>query len=348
MADALLSPEVGGAMWVATGAALVYCAKKVKKEISDKKIPLMGVLGAFIFAAQMINFTIPGTGSSGHLGGGMILAILLGPHAAFLVMASVLLVQALFFADGGLLAYGANVFNLGVFPAFIALPLIYKKIAGNGRNTVKIFTASIISVIVALELGAFAVVLETVASGRSELPFGTFIAAMLPIHLGIALVEGVVTALVVNFIWKAEPDIFAVSEKTAAPSMKKVIIGLVIVSVVTGGLVSWFASVNPDGLEWSMAKVSGKEELDSPGGGIHSVLNSLQEKLAFLPDYTFKSPEAEPAEKTEPAAEQTEGETWPAVDAGTTVSGIVGGGIVLLLAALIGFALKKRGKAECQ
>ena len=91
----------------------------------------MGVLGAFIFAAQMINFTIPATGSSGHLGGGMILSILLGPYAAFLVMASVLVVQALFFGDGGLLALGCNIFNLGFWPCFIVYPLIYKKIAGD-------------------------------------------------------------------------------------------------------------------------------------------------------------------------------------------------------------------------
>jgi cobalt/nickel transport system permease protein len=120
MADALISPAVGGGMWAATGALLAYSARKVTQEIDDRKVPLMGVLGAFVFAAQMINFTIPGTGSSGHLGGGMILTVLLGPYAAFLVTASVLTVQALFFADGGLLALGCNIFNLGFFPAFIA------------------------------------------------------------------------------------------------------------------------------------------------------------------------------------------------------------------------------------
>ncbi|MHB8941892.1 MAG: energy-coupling factor ABC transporter permease, partial [Desulfobacteria bacterium] len=102
MADALLSPAVGGTFWAGTIGAIAYASKKLKAHLDDRKIPLMGVLGAFIFASQMINFTIPGTGSSGHLGGGMILAVLLGPYAAFLVMASVLTVQALFFADGGL------------------------------------------------------------------------------------------------------------------------------------------------------------------------------------------------------------------------------------------------------
>ena len=130
MADALLSPAVGGTLWAASSGTIAYCSAKVRKELDDRKVPLMGVLGAFLFAAQMINFSIPGTGSSGHLGGGLLLTILLGPHAAFLTLASVLIVQALFFADGGLLALGCNIFNLGFFPAFVAYPYIYKKIAG--------------------------------------------------------------------------------------------------------------------------------------------------------------------------------------------------------------------------
>ena len=130
MADALISPAVGGTMWAASAGLIAYCSKKVRDDVDDIKIPLMGVAGAFIFAAQMINFTIPGTGSSGHLGGAMILAVLLGPYAAFLTMASILTVQALFFADGGLLALGCNIFNLGFFPCFIAYPFIYKLIVG--------------------------------------------------------------------------------------------------------------------------------------------------------------------------------------------------------------------------
>ncbi len=132
MADALLSPAVGATFWAGTLGTIAYCSKKLKENMDEKLIPLMGVLGAFIFAAQMINFTIPGTGSSGHLGGGMILAIILGPYAAFIVMASVLTVQALFFADGGLLALGCNIWNLGIYPCFIAYPLIYKPLVKAG------------------------------------------------------------------------------------------------------------------------------------------------------------------------------------------------------------------------
>ena len=124
MADALISPAGGGAMWAAGGAVVVYSARKVRSELDESKIPLMGVAGAFVFAAQMLNFAIPGTGSSGHLGGALLLAILLGPEAAFLVMASILAVQALFFADGGLLALGCNMINMGFFSAFVADPLV--------------------------------------------------------------------------------------------------------------------------------------------------------------------------------------------------------------------------------
>src|SRR5690242_7024526 len=100
MADALISPVVGGTMLAATAGVAAYSIKKIQNDMDEKKIPLMGVMGAFVFTAQMINFTIPGTGSSGHIGGGMLLSILLGPYAGFLTIASILLIQALFFGDG--------------------------------------------------------------------------------------------------------------------------------------------------------------------------------------------------------------------------------------------------------
>src|SRR5512139_1766310 len=147
LADALLSPAVGGTVWAAAAGLTAYSAKKLRKDLDEHKVPLMGVLGAFIFAAQMINFTIPATGSSGHLGGGMILAILLGPYAAFLTMASVLTVHALFFADGGLLALGCNIWNLGFFPCFLACPLIYKPLVANSKSPRRILAASLLSVV---------------------------------------------------------------------------------------------------------------------------------------------------------------------------------------------------------
>lgn len=363
MADALISPAVGGTMWAVTAGLIGYCSKKVKNEMDDQKIPLMGVLGAFIFAAQMINFTIPVTGSSGHLGGGMILAILLGPHIAFLTMASVLTVQALFFADGGLLALGCNIFNLGFFPCFIAYPLIYKKIVKDNPTQQHIMVGSLIAAIIGLQLGAFSVVLETVASGISELPFGTFLVLMQPIHLAIGVVEGVTTAAVVLFIWKARPEILnaaASSASIGSLSIRNVLAGLIVTTIVTGGALSWFASSNPDGLEWAMFKTAGVEELEAPDG-LHASLSKVQEKTAFLPDYGFKSNESETGENAEnmlnvsegatTGAETTASETattehetssWPAVDSGTSVSGLVGGILTLTLAVGIGFILRRK------
>ena len=337
MADALLSPVVGATMWAGSMAAIGYSSKKLKENIDNKTIPLMGVMGAFIFAAQMINFTIPGTGSSGHIGGGMILAVLLGPYAAFLAMASILTVQSLFFADGGLLALGCNIWNLGIYPCFIAYPLIYKPIAGDGKNARQIYIAAIVSAIIALQLGAFSVVLETIFSGKSELPFGTFVLLMQPIHLAIGLVEGIITAGIISYVKKVRPEILQASNilrpLNASISIKNVLVAFVILAVITGSAFSWFASTHPDGLEWSIERVTGKGELAEATQGIAPALKEIQEKTAFLPDYGFK-----PVVKGEP--KEDEAPAWPGIEAGTSVAGIVGGAIVLMFILFIGFGIR--------
>ncbi|MBM3147368.1 MAG: energy-coupling factor ABC transporter permease [Actinobacteria bacterium] len=347
MADALISPAVGGTMWVATGATAAYAATRVRKTLDQSRIPLMGIAGAFVFAGQMLNFTIPGTGSSGHLGGALILAMLLGPEAAFLVMASILAVQALFFADGGLLALGCNIFNLGFFPAFIAYPFIYKPIVGSGARppSWRFVVGSIVAAVVGLQLGAFAVVLQTTFSGVSELPFGTFVLLMLPIHLAIGVVEGLITAVVVLFVRQAQPELLArTAEKKpiGSLSVKPVLIGLAVAAVLAAGVVSWFASSYSDGLEWSIAKATGTEQEPENSSGAHETAAGVQEKTAFMPDYAFK--EGEAAEDAGGGAEAAAADepAWPAVDAGTSVAGLAGAGIVLVVAAIIGLALYKR------
>lgn len=339
MADALLSPAVGATFWAGTLGTIAYCSKKLKDNLDDKLIPLMGVLGAFIFAAQMINFTIPGTGSSGHLGGGLILAIVLGPYAAFIVMASVITVQSLFFADGGLLALGCNIWNLGIYPCFIAYLLIYKPLVKPSSSSSRIVIASVISGIIGLQLGAFSVVMQTFLSGRSELPFSTFLLLMQPVHLTVGLVEGFVTAGVINFIRAARPEILdSVSSSRSLStdiSIKKVIFGLLIAALATGGALSWFASANPDGLEWSINKVLGKPELPDTEHGIAPALKSIQEKTAFLPDYNFKK-------SGEHENKGSESGLAPAY--GTSVSGIAGSGLVIIAVLLIGLIIRKARK----
>lgn len=337
MADALISPEVGISFWALSLGGIAYSAKKLKERIDEKTIPLMGILGAFVFAAQMINFTIPGTGSSGHLGGGMLLSILLGPYAGFIVMASILTVQALFFADGGLLALGCNIWNLGFYTSFIAYPFIYKPIAKNGKNTL---IASLVSAIIGLQLGSFSVVLQTLFSGISELPFSTFVFLMQPIHFAIGIVEGLITAGILKYIAQIRPELIQnfYEKRQISPdvSLKKVFLVFLVLTLLTGGFVSWFASANPDGLEWSIEKVYGKPELPEKNHKIVELLKNIQEKIAFLPDYSFKK--SEDIENKE--------EKYPNIDSGTTVSGILGSAIVLILVFGTGLLIKtfkKRG-----
>jgi cobalt/nickel transport system permease protein len=340
MSDALLSPAVGVTFWAGTMGTLAYCSKKLKENLDEKMIPLMGVTGAFIFAAQMVNFTIPGTGSSGHLGGGMILSILLGPYAAFIVMASVLTIQALFFADGGLLALGCNIWNLGIYPCFIAYPLIYKPIVQKGMTPKRIMAASMISAIIGLQLGAFSVIMETLLSGRSELPFKLFLLLMQPIHLAIGVVEGFITAGVINYVRAARPELLESIVQSRPLSseikLKNIVLALLFTAIITGGLVSWFASSHPDGLEWSIEKVYGKPELPEHETGIAALFKAIQEKTAFLPDYTFKKEDTPKGKE----ASAGEGDAWPNVETGTSVSGILGSLMMLGLIFLIGFGIK--------
>ena len=117
MADALLAPTVAATMYAASTAVAGVSIHKVKNDEAIEKLPVMGVMSAFVFAGQMINYTIPGTGASGHLCGAMMLTALLGPYAGFLSMIVILGIQCLFFADGGLMALGANVWNMAFMVA---------------------------------------------------------------------------------------------------------------------------------------------------------------------------------------------------------------------------------------
>ncbi|MBK5246228.1 MAG: energy-coupling factor ABC transporter permease [Peptostreptococcaceae bacterium] len=331
MADALLSPPIGVVMAAVTIGAIAYSVNRIKKDDSfdEKKIPVMAVSGAFIFAAQMINFTIPGTGASGHIGGGILLAALLGPFPALLTMAAVLIIQCLFFADGGLLALGANIFNMGIIVSFISYPLIFKPIVSKGLNPKRITLAAIVAVIIGLQLGAFSVVLETMASNITELPFNIFVLLMQPIHLAIGLAEGVATAAVLCFIYSMRPEIMegALSNKSIGPkSIKKVLIALGIFTILLGAIFSLLASSFPDGLEWAIRNITGSGEIEKAGNA-YNVFDKIQELFAFMPDYSLKSNPEE----------------------GTSLAGIIGGTLTLVLAGGTGVLInimKKRKVAK--
>ena len=350
MADALISPAVGGAMWAVAGGLVGYSARKMRHCLDGSRVPLMGVMGAFVFAAQMVNFSIPGTGSSGHLGGGLLLTILLGPPAAFITIASILTVQAMLFADGGLLALGCNIVNMGLMPCFIAYPLLYLPLVGKKPSRPRIALAATAAAVVGLQLGALGVVAETTMSGISDLPIGKFMLLMQPIHLAIGLVEGLVTTAVVTFIWQARPEVLDLADPAGAGRpvgslsgrMRPVVISLLLAAVVTGGFVSWFASTAPDGLEWSVAGTTGKENLAESSDVVHGALRHVQERTAVLPDYDFAGKRELSARPAAGSGNSSGKGQWFAPSAGATVSGLVGGGITLLLVFLAGWALRRR------
>ncbi len=331
MADALVVPAVAGTMYACSAAAAGYSIKKVKLEDDPKKIPAMGVMGAFVFAAQMINFTIPGTGSSGHLCGGVLLTAILGPYAGFLTMIGVLLIQCLMFADGGLLALGCNIWNMAFYGCFIGGFLIWRQIMKKGVSRKKIIAGSVLSCVLTLQLGAFSVTLETLASGVTELPFAVFAGAMQPIHLAIGLVEGVITAAVLVFVYEARPELLWTGQvqqmqpqKNGKLTYKKTLVVLTALAVIIAGGLSLFASSHPDGLEWSIEKITGSTEV-AASGPVYEMTEKIQNITALLPDYAFRH--------TESAA-------------GTSVSGIIGGAAVILICVLACYALRFFRKKE--
>lgn len=331
MADALISPAVGAAMYAAAVGGNAYAVIKIKNdENAEKKIPLMGVMGAFAFAAQMVNFTIPLTGSSGHIGGGALLAALIGGAPALLAVTCVLIIQCLFFADGGLLALGCNIFNMGVIPCLIVYPLIYRPILGKRITSARLTVAAIVSAIIGLQLGAFGVVTETLASGVTALPFAAFAALMLPVHLAIGIAEGVITAAVLCFVNQTRPEILRAALNETADlkkvSVKKTVIVFALAAVLIGGALSLFASRNPDGLEWAIFNITGETKIEANGETAQNAA-AIQETTAFMPDYAYSGANEE--------------------GAGTSAAGVIGAAMTFSLAAAVAFiisAVKKQNK----
>lgn len=287
MADALLSTPVALTGAAVAVALIVTAGAKIKKTSDSRITPLMGVMGAFIFAAQMLNFSIPGTGSSGHIIGGVLLAALLGPWAGFLTLVSVLIIQCLIFADGGLMALGCNIVNMAAMTALVAYPLVYKPIAGDGRSPRRLSIAAIAACVVGLEAGALLVTLETELSGITALPTLPFLGVMVSIHLAIGICEGIATAGVLVFIARNRPDVMTRRpDRMNKVSMKRLIVFFAASALVIVGGLFLLASGNPDGLEWSIQQITGSPELVADGTSrIAQSAASLQATTSILPDY---------------------------------------------------------------
>jgi cobalt/nickel transport system permease protein len=288
--------------WALTIVAVGIAISKTNKSLGEKQVPLMGIMAAFIFAAQMLNFPVAG-GTSGHFLGGALAAIVLGPWAGILVMTAVVAVQGLLFQDGGLLVMGANIFNMGILTAMIGFGL-YRIVSGSANKTVKLAVAGAaawLSTVAAALLTS----LQLWISGTSSLQI--VIPAMLGVHVLIGIGEALITIAALAFIMQARPDLLE-AEKVAEQGGRGWVAAGVIVSLIAV-LLSPLASGDPDGLE-RVAEDMGFLEagLDAP--------------YQILPDYTIPFL----------------GETALS----TIVAGVVGALVVLGLMVVIGGMLKKR------
>lgn len=196
--DGFLDAKTWVSATVVSAGTLGYSIKKAREALNDRLVPVMGVLAAFIFAAQMINFPIAG-GTSGHLLGAALATVLLGPWSSALIISTVLIIQCLFFNDGGLTALGGNILNMAIIGSFVAL-FVYKTGTGIARGKtgekVAIFLASWTSVVCA----AFAATVEIAVSGNLPVSFAAALAAMLGWHVLIGIGEGLITLVVVSFV----------------------------------------------------------------------------------------------------------------------------------------------------
>ena len=265
LGNGIICPVTGIPMLAIAGVSAIWALKKARKDFKRENIPQAAALTAFVFALQMINFTIPSTGSSGHIIGAVLLAALLGPYAAFLAICAILTVQAVFFADGGLMALGCNIFNMGFLACFVVYPLVYKPLVNNKKYALGAFVSSV----AALQLGSIAVVAEAYLSGSITSNLSSFAALMQGIHLAIGAAEGLFTAAVVYAVMNTKirqsilTSVFAIS------------------SLVIGAFLAQYASQKPDGLEWSLLKMSDSMVMQTQGV-LYSVSEAIQAKTAVL------------------------------------------------------------------
>ena len=267
--DGFLSAALSILLWIVSIVVIAYSLKRVSKDLDERKVPLMGVLAAAIFAGQMLNFTVIG-GTSGHLMGAALATILLGPWAAVLVMTTVVGVQALVYQDGGLLVLGANIFNMGIIGVAVSYTA-YETVRRIRRgHRWSLFAGGFIAAWLSIEIAALAVGLELAVSGTS--PANLAIPAMAGIHALIGVGEGLITVAALAFIYAARPDFLGAQREKAVKGALVWVTGLMIALALA--IASPLASAHPDGLEW-VAEQQGF--LETARGSFYNL----------IPDYVF-------------------------------------------------------------
>jgi cobalt/nickel transport system permease protein len=294
MDNALLSMPVAGVTLALVAVLLAIAARRAHWAVGDNRLPLMGVIGAFVFAAQMINFPLPGLpGTSGHLGGGVLLAILLGPSAGIVTMAAILIVQCLLFGDGGLSALGCNIINMAIVPCLLGA-VLYRAVLGPAAAAAawRQYLAAWTACVVGVTAGAAMVAVETAASGVLQIPLAQFLSVMIGVHLVISLFEGAITFAVIAYLRRARPELMdlepAAPPVATRPGYLVVTTSLLITALLLAGVASWFASTLPEALEGG--RLSGG--LGVSGAAVRNesptvaAVDQFQRKWSLLPDYT--------------------------------------------------------------
>ncbi|MFD7232725.1 energy-coupling factor ABC transporter permease [Streptomyces sp. NPDC059881] len=289
--DGFIDLPVSAAAGVVAAGAVAVSLRGAQRELNERTAPLAGLVAAFIFAVQMLNFPVA-AGTSGHLLGGALAAILVGPYTGVLCVSVVLLLQGILFADGGLTALGVNITVMGVVTVVVAYGLFRALVRVLPKKRRSITVASFVAALVSVPAAAAAFTLIYAIGGTTDVPIGTVLGAMVGVHLLIGIGEALITMATVGAVLAVRPDLVYGARGLSTPlklrvggelvdarpddapapaaSPRPVWIAGLVTSLVLAGFVSFYASANPDGLEKVAAdkgidkKVEDHAAADSP------------------------------------------------------------------------------------
>ena len=340
MANELLSVPVATGTLAIAAAGLGIICRKVRQIIATDKLALMGILGAFVFAAQMVNFRLPAMpGTSGHMVGAVLLAIILGPHLGAIVISSVVIVQCLIFQDGGLLALGCNVINMALVPSYLGY-FLYRTVTAGQFSSLRVYIGAMSACMLAIEAGAILVPVQAALSGILAVPFSTFLITMIGVHFLIGFVEGLITVAVLAYMQQVRPDVIMDSlPGKVRLSRKAVLVTLVVVTIVIGAGFSLLASDFPDGLQWSYAERPDQPNFEAAVSNEDSritTVDDFQSKYSLMPDYSVRASKLGEVAKQQTVA----GAGW------TSFAGVVGSVVTMMVIWLTARILRKRQSQE--
>ena len=258
--DGFMNVTMSAATGVISFGTLWAYVRSAKDLIADKFIALTGMMSALIFVLQMINFPIA-AGTSGHLLGGALAVIVLGPRLGLICLSVVVIIQSLLFADGGLSALGVNVLNMAIVTSATSWFIVKYWIKFIGKNRTSIVSVSVLAGILSVVFSSIAFTIQYAIGGTISIPVGTVLLAMVTTHFIIGFGEGIITALIITLLIRVRPDLIYAYERSDENTTKVSFYGLFIILILLLSLVTPFASSSPDGLE-SVAEEFGFTQTD--------------------------------------------------------------------------------------